>query len=716
MPVRVADAQVLTPAPENRVERPNLVRETVEVVISHRTTDLLAHALHRLRGWPPIAVESLRIAPHRLQPEAHPEEVKPVRGVDDARLFRVQAHPQAVHDPLHPLKPRLRVPATENHVIVTVTDQLCSACLVLPRHIERVKIRVREQGRNHSPLGRSRHGRADRALFENPRLQPPPDQAQNPRVADPPPHGGDHALVGQRVKARLQIGVDDFAIPPRDPRLNLSNGLAGPSLRTKPVRALTEIRLQDGLNHQLHRRLDDPIPHRRYAKTSLLPWLPRLRDVHPPDRLRAIPLLAELRFELVEHAVYPVRLDRCHRLLVHAGAAAVPSDPLPRLLQHIASIDLVVHHAELPLRRHLGRPIQLPLEYPHRFTSRVLSPGGNHAVPPPRESIAEAGASCSGRVTALRRSYDPLRPLAQASLGTSASGLISSVPTTRVGGPGEVSSLLPLRCPCMLPPSPREPRRVRIPDSSPADISLRPTTGGSATPLPALAAISAGSTLTGLIGRSRLLRPAGLSPSLGCVRPHLTVEPSRTLCRSCFDAISCPITPGPRLLGQVEEFPRRAPCIPLAQKCWPRTVVGQAHGHADFPRSRDRDRQRRPSGEKVAEGSSVLLRAFHAIAREAELEAPSRRGIEGPRHRRQHRRGPERRLQHRPQPGPRRVERPEDEGRPRVEPGSAVGDPERVDPRAVAHPRHLAQPARRVSRVEDQAETGEPARGRDGWP
>src|SRR5439155_13089929 len=156
-------------------------------------------------------------------------------------------------------------------------------------------------------------------------------------------------------------------------------------------------------------------------------------------------------------------------------------------------------------------------------------------------------------------------------------------PTTDAGGPAGVSSLLPLRCPCMLPPSPREPRRVRIPDSSPADISLRPTTGGSATPLPALAAISAGSTLTGLIGRSRLLRPAGLSPSLGCVRPHLTVEPSRTLCRSCFDAISCPITPGPRLLGQVEEFPRRAPCIPLAQKCWPRTIIGVPDEHAEGP-------------------------------------------------------------------------------------------------------------------------------------
>src|SRR5947208_13205969 len=136
----------------------------------------------------------------------------------------------------------------------------------------------------------------------------------------------------------------------------------------------------------------------------------------------------------------------------------------------------------------------------------------------------------------------------------------------------------------MLPPSPREPRRVRLPDSSPADTSLRLTTGGSATPLPALAAMPAGYTLTGLIGRSLVLRPAGLSPSLGCVRPHFAVEPSRTFCRSCFDATSCLITSGPRLLGQVEEFPRRAPCIPLAQRCCPRTVVRVAHD--DHPSAR----------------------------------------------------------------------------------------------------------------------------------
>jgi len=60
------------------------------------------------------------------------------------------------------------------------------------------------------------------------------------------------------------------------------------------------------------------------------------------------------------------------------------------------------------------------------------------------------------------------------------------------------SQALPL---CTVPaccrPSPREPRRVHVPDSCPAASSLRPTTRGSATPSPALAAISAGYTLTG---------------------------------------------------------------------------------------------------------------------------------------------------------------------------------------------------------------------------
>ena len=169
-------------------------------------------------------------------------------------------------------------------------------------------------------------------------------------------------------------------------------------------------------------------------------------------------------------------------------------------------------------------------------------------MPRPRESTAEVGALCSRGITLLRRSYDPLRLPTQASVGTSASGLISSVSTASIGGPGGVSSLTPLLCPCMLPPSPREPRWVRIPNSSTIDSSLRPTTGGSATPVPALAAITAGYTLTGAhrsfiaIAACRFVSVPGLRTT-----PHMA-EPSRTLCRSCFDGTGCPVAPGPRLL------------------------------------------------------------------------------------------------------------------------------------------------------------------------
>src|SRR5947208_15476839 len=114
----------------------------------------------------------------------------------------------------------------------------------------------------------------------------------------------------------------------------------------------------------------------------------------------------------------------------------------------------------------------------------------------------------------------------------------------------------------MLPPSPREPRRVRLPDSSPADTSLRLTTGGSATPLPALAAMPAGYTLAGLSGRSLVLRPAGLSPSLGCGRAHFAVEPSAAFCGPCFDAPRRPITPAPSQTAPVGELSRRATSVP----------------------------------------------------------------------------------------------------------------------------------------------------------
>src|SRR5436309_3481524 len=133
------------------------------------------------------------------------------------------------------------------------------------------------------------------------------------------------------------------------------------------------------------------------------------------------------------------------------------------------------------------------------------------------------------------------------------------------------------------------------------------------------------------------------------------------------------------------------------------------------------DGKRRSARKELAEGSGVLLHVL-PDASQADLDASSHRDIEGACHRGEGRGRSEGRTHHRPQSGPGRVEPREDERGPRLEPGAVslegrmVGDPERVDSRAIAHLRHLAHATRRVPRVEDDAQTGEPSRRGDGWP
>src|SRR5437667_12565964 len=61
MPVGVADTEVLAPAPKNRVQRPNFLLETVDVVVPGRITDLVSDAAHRFRRRPAIAEVSFRV-------------------------------------------------------------------------------------------------------------------------------------------------------------------------------------------------------------------------------------------------------------------------------------------------------------------------------------------------------------------------------------------------------------------------------------------------------------------------------------------------------------------------------------------------------------------------------------------------------------------------------------------------------------------------------
>src|SRR5207302_9365950 len=117
--------------------------------------------------------------------------------------------------------------------------------------------------------------------------------------------------------------------------------------------------------------------------------------------------LSELIFQLVEYPVHALRLDLRYRLFVYPSAAAVPADPLPRLPQHVWSVDLVIQDSERPARRCLGRAVQLPLKYSHLFMRLVLSHIGSHTVRPSRSTVIVVVALRSRGINLLRRVYDP---------------------------------------------------------------------------------------------------------------------------------------------------------------------------------------------------------------------------------------------------------------------------------------------------------------------
>lgn len=93
MPVGVADTKILTPALKNWVYCLDLLFQTVSVIVPNRIADPASDALHRLRGWPTIAVLSLGIAPIRLEPEMHPQEVESLCGIDCLVFSALRVNP-----------------------------------------------------------------------------------------------------------------------------------------------------------------------------------------------------------------------------------------------------------------------------------------------------------------------------------------------------------------------------------------------------------------------------------------------------------------------------------------------------------------------------------------------------------------------------------------------------------------------------------------------
>src|SRR5450759_2656333 len=277
----------------------------------------------------------------------------------------------------------------------------------------------------------------------------------------------------------------------------------GVPARTKPVRAVQEVRLEDRLEHQRRLRLHDPVLDRRDTQRSQ-PAV-RLGDEHTLDRLWPVAMGAQFLVQLLEEQVRARAIDDVlTRHAIHTGGAVVLEHQPPRGRQHVGPIDPVVQRVKPELRLLLGLLTQLPSQFGdlqrqddsrlHLQKIRRLVLGHWSAASFRRGTFVQAvlltsvgntnpvGALRSTGVTPLLRSYGPLR-----------------LPARPVGGYG-----FPLPVDPAPYPDARSPRRVSQVPCRSFD-ARRPVPPRGARPLPTLVASR---PVSGFNTSGRLATPA----------------------------------------------------------------------------------------------------------------------------------------------------------------------------------------------------------------
>jgi site-specific DNA recombinase len=152
---------------------------------------------------------------------------------------------------------------------------------------------------DHAPGYPLRWGRDDRSLRstgvgvfqlailgEDPGLQERLHQGQDAFVPDPGPHPAHEGGMRDFVEAGFDVSLYDPLITawPRSEIAHLCHRVMCPAVRTEPIRARQEVRLEDGLQHQFHRCLHHPVSDGRDPQTAFLAGC--LRDHPLPYRNR----------------------------------------------------------------------------------------------------------------------------------------------------------------------------------------------------------------------------------------------------------------------------------------------------------------------------------------------------------------------------------------------------------------------------------------------
>jgi hypothetical protein len=156
-------------------------------------------------------------------------------------------------------------------------------------------------------------------LAHDPGGEEPTDQLQDALVGHPAAHLLHQQTVMDRPEAVLDVSLDHPLITAWgvDEEPHLLDGVLCPACGPKPIRGRTEVRLEDRLEHELGRRLHDPVAHRRDAQASELPRA--LRDQPLARRQRTVGAILELLAELVKDTLHAHLLDPRAGLAIDTG-------------------------------------------------------------------------------------------------------------------------------------------------------------------------------------------------------------------------------------------------------------------------------------------------------------------------------------------------------------------------------------------------------------
>ena len=192
---------------------------------------------------------------------------------------------------------------------------------------------------------------------------------------------------------RKAVGDVRLDHPPAAPRALIDEHLQGivrRPLRAEPEAAVQEVRLEDRLEHDLHRGLHDPVPNREESTAAAARPSTRLGDQHPPRGQRPIAALPQFAASSSSSRAIPYSSTSAKVILSMPGAPLLPAHRDPRAPQDVPAIDLVHERVESPSGIGLGRPVERMLQGTDRIPGTRGSHGGGtsrdgtHRAPPPQ--------------------------------------------------------------------------------------------------------------------------------------------------------------------------------------------------------------------------------------------------------------------------------------------------------------------------------------------